>query len=74
MFKQKNAQLNVHIFQKSAQWSAQIKDNYTFEVGGKQKGDQQIESITKGKGFIVKDDTEYVYMNHIPLWMFGFLY
>lgn len=49
-------------------------DNYTFEVGGKQKGDQQIESITKGKGFIVKDDTEYVYMNHIPLWMFGFLY
>ena len=49
-------------------------DGLTFEIGGKKKGKKQIAEIPQGQGFIVKDDTEYVYQNAIPLWMFGFIY
>ena len=45
---------------------------YTFEVGGKNKKQKQIQGVEKA--FIVKDDIEYGYMNVIPLWAFGFLY
>lgn len=45
---------------------------YTFEIGGRKKGQKQIENIPNG--FIVKDDTEYGYQNVIPLWHFGFNY
>lgn len=45
---------------------------YTFEVGGKNKKQKQIQGVNKA--FIVKDDIEYGYMNVIPLWAFGFLY
>lgn len=45
---------------------------YTFEIGGRKKGNKQIENIPKG--YIVKDDTEYGYQNVIPLWHFGFNY
>ncbi len=48
-----------------------VKD-YTFEVGGKNKGSQQIQGIENG--FIVKDDIELGMMNIIPLWMFGMTY
>lgn len=48
-----------------------IKD-YTFEVGGKNKKQKQIEK--DGKSFIVKDDIEFGYMNIIPLWAFGLNY
>ena len=44
----------------------------TFEVGGKKKGKKQIAEAEEG--YIVKDDTEYVFDNQVPLWMFGFLY
>ena len=44
----------------------------TFEVGGKKKGKKQITEAEEG--YIVKDDTEYVFDNQVPLWMFGFLY
>lgn len=47
-------------------------DGVTFEVGGKNKGKKQIESVDDG--YVVKDGIEYVYENQIPLWMFGFLY
>jgi len=47
-------------------------DNYTFEIGGKNKPDNQIGK--DGKSFIVKDDTEYGYRNVIPLWAFGMNY
>ena len=46
--------------------------NYTFEVGGKNKQQNQIEK--DGKSFIVKDDIEYGYRNVIPLWAFGLNY
>ncbi len=48
-----------------------INDN-TFEVGGKNKQQNQIDK--DGKSFIVKDDIEYGYLNIIPLWAFGLNY
>ena len=49
-----------------------IVGDYTFEVGGKNKGLKQIQGI--GKGFIAKDDIELGYLNTIPLWQFGLTY
>lgn len=46
--------------------------NYTFEIGGKNKHQNQIEK--DGKSFVVKDDIEYGYLNVIPLWAFGLNY
>jgi predicted AAA+ superfamily ATPase len=46
--------------------------DYTFEVGGKNKGLKQIRGIDKA--FIVKDDIELGYLNTIPLWQFGLTY
>jgi len=45
---------------------------YTFEVGGRKKGNKQIENIPDA--YIVKDDIEYGYQNIIPLWNFGLNY
>ena len=47
-------------------------DDMTFEVGGKKKGQKQIQGIDKG--FVVKDDIERGFMNVIPLWQFGMGY
>lgn len=49
-----------------------VIDNYTFEIGGKNKHQSQLEK--DGKSFVVKDDIEYGYMNVIPLWAFGLNY
>lgn len=46
--------------------------DYTFEIGGKNKGQKQIQNAKNG--FIVKDDIEYKYSNIIPLYLFGFTY
>jgi uncharacterized protein len=46
--------------------------DYTFEVGGKNKGLKQIQGIDKA--FVVKDDIELGYLNTIPLWQFGLTY
>ncbi len=45
---------------------------YTFEVGGKNKGLKQIQGLKNA--FIVKDDIETGYLNTIPLWQFGLTY
>lgn len=45
---------------------------YTFEVGGRNKKQKQIQGLENA--FVVKDDIEYGYLNVIPLWAFGFLY
>ena len=45
---------------------------YTFEIGGKNKKQKQIESVEDA--FVVKDDIESGYLNVIPLWMFGLNY
>lgn len=49
-----------------------IDNQYTFEVGGKGKGQKQILGIENA--WIVKDDIEFPLLNTIPLWMFGLLY
>lgn len=49
----------------------QIED-MTFEIGGRKKGQKQIESAAHG--YIVKDDIETGFANVIPLWTFGFNY
>jgi predicted AAA+ superfamily ATPase len=46
--------------------------NMTFEVGGKNKTQKQIEGLKNA--YIVKDDIEYGYKNVIPLWAFGLAY
>ncbi|HKK62025.1 MAG TPA: AAA family ATPase [Bacteroidales bacterium] len=45
---------------------------YTFEVGGKNKGMRQIQNIENA--YVVKDDIEQGFLNTIPLWQFGFMY
>lgn len=47
-------------------------NEYTFEVGGQNKQQKQIQGIDHA--YIVKDDIEYGYKNVIPLWHFGFNY
>ncbi len=49
-----------------------VINDYTFEIGGKNKNQSQIEK--DGKSFIIKDDIEFGYQNVIPLWAFGFNY
>lgn len=45
---------------------------YTFEVGGKKKGNRQVKELDNA--FIVRDDTEYANDKFLPLWSFGLLY
>lgn len=47
-------------------------DGKVFEIGGRKKGQKQIESADDG--YIVKDDIESGYANVIPLWAFGLNY
>ena len=49
-----------------------VIDNYTFEIGGKNKTQKQI--VKDKNAFIVKDNIEYGYRNVIPLWTFGLNY
>lgn len=44
----------------------------TFEVGGKNKGHDQLKGAQQG--FVVKDDIEYGHGDVIPLWAFGLNY
>lgn len=43
-----------------------------FEIGGRKKGQKQIEAARQG--YIVKDDIETGFANVIPLWAFGLNY
>jgi uncharacterized protein len=49
-----------------------VKSEYTFEIGGKGKGFNQISGVEKS--FVVADNIETGFQNKIPLWLFGFLY
>lgn len=49
-----------------------IDNTYLFEVGGRNKGFNQIKDIENS--FVVNDDVEVGYGNKMPLWLFGFLY
>lgn len=43
-----------------------------FEIGGKDKNNEQIKDLTNA--FIVADNIEFGFKNKIPLWLFGFMY
>ena len=45
---------------------------YTFEVGGRNKGQRQIADLPNG--IIAKDDIEFGHANIVPLWAFGLNY
>ena len=49
-----------------------VDDQYTFEIGGKNKGKKQVNNLLDS--YIVSDDIEYGFNKKIPLWLFGFLY
>jgi predicted AAA+ superfamily ATPase len=46
--------------------------DHTFEIGGRKKGQKQIEDLPGG--IVVKDDIEYGFLNTVPLWAFGLNY
>ena len=46
--------------------------DYTFEVGGKNKGLKQIQGLDNA--YVVKDSIELGYLNTVPLWQFGLTY
>jgi predicted AAA+ superfamily ATPase len=45
---------------------------YTFETGGRNKTDKQIQGIDHS--FVVSDQLEIGFQQKIPLWVFGLLY
>lgn len=47
-------------------------NEFTFEVGGKNKKKNQIKDIENS--YVVKDDIEFGFNNIIPLWEFGLMY
>ena len=49
-----------------------VVEGRAFEIGGKNKGRQQLHDAAEG--YVVKDDIEYAFRQTIPLWHFGFLY
>ena len=49
-----------------------INNKYSIEVGGKNKGHEQIMGIQNA--YLALDNLEYGFLNKIPLWMFGMLY
>ncbi|MBQ3738888.1 MAG: AAA family ATPase [Bacteroidales bacterium] len=49
-----------------------VDDTYTFELGGKNKRQKQIEHADNA--FVVKDDVERGVFNILPLWHFGLMY
>jgi hypothetical protein len=62
----------LHKVQLPKQGDFYVNNTYTFEVGGKGKGQKQLEAIENA--WVVKDDIEYPMLKTIPLWMFGLLY
>jgi len=49
-----------------------VNKNYIFEIGGKNKGYEQIISLKNA--YLALDNLEYGFGNKIPLWLFGMLY
>jgi len=49
-----------------------VDNKYTFEIGGKGKGKQQISNLQHA--YIAADNIEIGTENKIPLWLLGFLY
>jgi predicted AAA+ superfamily ATPase len=56
----------------SKQGDFYCEEKYIFEVGGKNKGFNQIKNLENS--YVASDDLEVGIGNKIALWMFGFLY
>ncbi|QOY51815.1 ATP-binding protein [Candidatus Sulfurimonas baltica] len=67
-----NATAQIHNVTYPKKGDFLIDNNFLFEVGGRNKGFNQIKDIHNS--FIACDDLEIGYGNKIPLWLFGFLY
>ena len=66
-------QLGVrHTVNSSAHGDFMVDHKFVFEIGGKNKNDDQIKGLKNA--FLALDNIEYGYRNKIPLWMFGLLY
>lgn len=62
----------AHKIQLPKQGDFIVNGKYLFEIGGKGKGQKQIEELNNA--WIVKDDIEAPIGKALPLWMFGLLY
>ncbi len=49
-----------------------VDEKFVFEIGGKNKGFEQIKDIKNS--YVAVDDIETGFKNKVPLWLFGFLY
>lgn len=68
-----NSQLKVkHKVDYSPTVDFLVDQSVQFEIGGKNKSSKQIQNTSNS--WIVKDDLEFPVANHLPLWVFGFLY
>jgi len=65
-------QLQQEYIEYSAKADFYVNNQYTFEIGGKNKNHKQIQDMENA--YIVADDIEIGFKNKIPLWLFGFLY
>jgi uncharacterized protein len=63
---------NLAVIHLADQGDFLIDEKYTFEIGGKNKKQVQIQNIDNS--FIAKDNIEIGAGNVIPVWLFGFLY
>lgn len=63
---------NLAVIHLAEQGDFLINEKYTFEIGGKNKKQVQIQNIDNS--FIAKDNIEIGIGNVIPVWLFGFLY
>ncbi|MBR4713444.1 MAG: ATP-binding protein [Paludibacteraceae bacterium] len=61
-----------HHIEYSKQGDFRIDNQYTIEVGGRNKDGKQIAGVENA--FIATDNIEYALGNKIPLWLFGFQY
>lgn len=66
-------QLNIrHGITAAKKGDFMIDKKITFEIGGKDKTQKQIQGIDNA--YIAADNIEYSHERKIPLWLFGFLY
>lgn len=61
-----------HLVELAGKADFRIDGKYTVEVGGKNKEERQIAGVPNA--FLALDGIEHGFANHIPLWLFGFLY
>lgn len=67
-----NQLAGLHQIVQSKEADFLVDNQYTFEIGGKNKTTTQIKGVEKS--WLVKDDIIQPVGRAIPLWLFGFLY